>query len=400
MSMLRSLTGRQAKLPAIGSDRSRSVGGPRIGRRDLLLAAASSVFLSACDVASAEEPGLKQLAASKGLLYGSLIRYGSPSTKAAYVMSDPAYARMMERECSLYVSITMFWKLVAPTPERTNLSPVDPVLAWAQAHGMGFRGTPLVWQSQTPSWFGELPDRTAAVKAMQERVRVTCARFAGKIQSWDVVNEPILTKGGAEGLRKNVFFKKIGPEYIDIAFQTAREADPKALLTLNDNSLEYSTATHRDRRRALLALVDGLQKRKVPIDAIGIQTHLATEYADRLDENSLAAFLKEISDRGLKIMITEMDVIDRSAPSDLAARDAEVASLYKRFLDVALANRSLIAVITWGLSDRESWITRGDQAAFRRKDGLPARPLPFDENYRPKKAYYAIADALRAAPGR
>ena len=373
---------------------------PLISRRALLLAAASSALLSASGPASGEEPGLKQIAAAKGLLYGSLIRYSSPTAKAAYVTSDPAYARMTERACSLYVSIAMFWKIVAPTPDRTDLSRVDPVLAWAQAHGMGFRGTPLVWHSQTPSWYGDLPDRTAAVKAMQERVRVTCARFAGKVQSWDVVNEPILTKGGADGLRKNVFFKKIGPDYIDIAFNTAREADPKALLTLNDNSLEYGTATHQERRRALLALVDGLLKRRVPIDAIGIQSHLATQYADRLDEASLAAFLKEISDRGLKIMITEMDVIDRSAPSDVAARDAEVASLYKRYLDVVLANRSVIAVITWGLSDRESWITRGDQAAFRRMDGLPARPLPFDDSYRPKKAYDAIAEALRAAPER
>jgi endo-1,4-beta-xylanase len=77
-----------------------------------------------------------------------------------------------------------------------------------------------------------------------------------------------------------------------------------------------------------------------------------------------------------------------------------VASLYKRYLDVVLDNRATIAVITWGLSDRESWITRGDEKGFRRADGLPPRPLPFDDQYRPKKAYEAIAEALRAAPAR
>jgi endo-1,4-beta-xylanase len=99
-------------------------------------------------------------------------------------------------------------------------------------------------------------------------------------------------------------------------------------------------------------------------------------------------------------MITELDVIDRASPSDTAARDEEVAAIYRRYLDIVLDNRAVIAVITWGLSDRESWITRGDQKAFHRADGLPPRPLPFDDEYRPKKAYGAIAAALEAAPSR
>ena len=99
-------------------------------------------------------------------------------------------------------------------------------------------------------------------------------------------------------------------------------------------------------------------------------------------------------------MVTEMDVVDRSAPSDIAARDAQVAAVYKRFLDAALDNPALIAVMTWGLTDKESWIVRGDLKNFIRSDGLKPRPLPFDDDYRPKPAYDAIANALRAAPVR
>ena len=77
---------------------------------------------------------------------------------------------MVARQCSLYVSVNMFWKLVAPTAAKTDLSSVDRVASWAQAHGMGFRGTPLVWHHQTPSWYDALPDRAAAVRALEERL--------------------------------------------------------------------------------------------------------------------------------------------------------------------------------------------------------------------------------------
>ena len=99
-------------------------------------------------------------------------------------------------------------------------------------------------------------------------------------------------------------------------------------------------------------------------------------------------------------MVTELDVTDRSSPSDIATGDEEVARLYGRYLDVVLDNRAAIAVIIWGLTDRESWITRGDLKDFLRSDGLQARPLPFDEQHRPKKPYEAILRVLRAAPNR
>jgi endo-1,4-beta-xylanase len=150
----------------------------------------------------------------------------------------------------------------------------------------------------------------------------------------------------------------------------------------------------------LLTLIDGLLKRNVPLDAIGFQSHLALGDNPRFNERMLADFTKEISSRNLKIMITEMDVVDRAAPSDVAVRDAQVAALYKRYLDVMLDNHALVGVVTWGLTDGDSWITRGDSPAFRRTDDLPPRPLPFDADYRQKPCYDAIAQALRAAPKR
>jgi endo-1,4-beta-xylanase len=164
--------------------------------------------------------------------------------------------------------------------------------------------------------------------------------------------------------------------------------------------VELDLPWHRQKRKALFELLDGFRKRNVPIDMVGLQGHLETEKMPNFNEKVFEGVLRELTDRGLEIMITELDVIDRGSPADIKRRDAEVAAAYRRYLDVALANPSVKAVITWGLSDRDSWITNGQYKQTVRADGLKPRPLPFDADYVPKPAYAAIAEALNAAPPR
>jgi endo-1,4-beta-xylanase len=99
-------------------------------------------------------------------------------------------------------------------------------------------------------------------------------------------------------------------------------------------------------------------------------------------------------------MLTELDCIDKGAPSDIAQRDAAIAGAYKRYLDVALASRTVTTVINWGLSDRSSWVVSGGDPLAKRDDGQRPRPLLFDTDLKPKPAYFAIAEALRSAPKR
>jgi endo-1,4-beta-xylanase len=143
-----------------------------------------------------------------------------------------------------------------------------------------------------------------------------------------------------------------------------------------------------------------MKQRGTPVDAVGIQSHLWLERRAHFKPEVFAGFLKELSDRGLVVMLTELDVVDTAAPADIGARDAEVASMYKEYLDVALASPATKAVITWGLSDPDSWISHNTEDDFRRADGQPARPLPFDKDLKPKPAYFAMAEAFKAAPNR
>ncbi len=74
--------------------------------------------------------------------------------------------------------------------------------------------------------------------------------------------------------------------------------------------------------------------------------------------------------------------------------------MYRRYLDAALAEPAVAAVVTWGLSDRQSWIVAGRRHGFLHPGRLPQRPLPFDADLNPKPAFDAVIEAFQAAPQR
>lgn len=368
-----------------------------ISRRELLRTAAGGVLAwptLAGSASAAPAAPLRDIAAERGLLYGAYLNLFD-------LFADKQAPAIAARECGVMVSSQMDWSQLSPTPQTTDFKQLDINYRWARDHDMKFRGHVLVWGENVPAWFPELSTRAEAVKAMETHIAVMCRHFAGRMQSWDVVNEAIkLESGRPDGLRQTAFLEQIGPDYLDIAFHAARDSDPAAKLVYNEFGIEYDMPKQNARRHALLDLLDGFKRRGTPIDAIGIESHLATEWSDHFNDRVLAGFLRELSDRGLQIMLTELDVRDRGAPSDIARRDAEVASVYRRYLDVALDNRAVTAVITWGLFDRDSYLVEHHDPSLARPDGLPQRPLPFDSEDRPKPAYFALADALRRAPTR
>lgn len=362
--------------------------------RRILLAGGASLGLAA----AAPDPtpvALKDLGAARGILVGT-------ATRGASLVRIPRYAAIVDREYDLIVSgVEMQWKAVAPAPDRTDFSCVDPIAAWAEAHGKKLRGHALVWYSETPAWFAELPNRDAATAAMRAHIRAMCGHFAGRVYCWDGVNEALRRAPTPyRALWDSVFVKQIGPDFVDIAFRTARESDPRALLCYNDYAVELDTPEQRTKQDFLVNYISTLKRSGVPIDVVGLQSHLRVETMDRFNDQRFAEFLRALAGTGVKIMLTELDVADRGAPADIAQRDAVVAATYKRYLDVALDEPAVTAVITWGIIDADSWVTRGDLPEFVRGDGVVPRPLPFDDDYRPKLAYDAMAAALRAAPRR
>jgi endo-1,4-beta-xylanase len=193
----------------------------------------------------------------------------------------------------------------------------------------------------------------------------------------------------------------MGPGFFGDVFQEARNADPDALLLYNDYFLELNTPEHEARRSALFRLLDRLQKEQAPIDGIGLQSHLRFATFDAFHEASYGKFLSDLAARGLRIVISELDVDDIGLPSDQKMRDQRVAEICARFLAVALDEPSVVALVTWGLCDAYSWHNRTQYfPEYIRADHQPQRPLMFDAQLQPKPAFYAVLNALEHAPKR
>ena len=167
------------------------------------------------------------------------------------------------------------------------------------------------------------------------------------------------------------------------------------MLVYNDYGLESDTQDHDRRRAATLALLAGLRARGVPIDALGLQAHIAA-FGPKIDQAKLARFLDAVRAMGLRILITEHDVDDGGGPLSAEARDRGVADASGRLLDVVLDNPATIAVLTWGLSDR---FLKPDGTRDALLRGTP-RKLPYDSDMRPTAMHAAIARAFKGAGAR
>jgi endo-1,4-beta-xylanase len=146
-----------------------------------------------------------------------------------------------------------------------------------------------------------------------------------------------------------------------------------------------------------LQVIDMLIDKGTPPDALGVQAHLLAErFAERFQPGPYQKFLREVRDRGLDILITELDVLDDGLPRNIEQRDRGVAEVYRRYLDVALDDDYVAAMISFGLSDRYTWLDED----YPREDGAHRRPLLFDRQMRPKRAFGATRASLIEADKR
>jgi len=248
--------------------------------------------------------------------------------------------------------------------------------------------------SGDPDWFGGTVTKENARQILTEHIRTVAGRYARRLHSWDVVNEAIDAKSDRpDGLRKSPWFDLIGPDYIDIAFRTAREANSKALLTYNDYGIETDAPDQVKKRAMVLDLIREMKKRNVPIDAVGVQSHLGA--TDRVPGNRLRDFVRELRHMGLQVFITEFDVNEKELEGSEADRDAAIARVYKDYVTMMVAEPNVTAVLTWGITDRYTWL---NGSKFGRADGKPQRCLPFDADYHPTPAFFALRAALDSRP--
>jgi endo-1,4-beta-xylanase len=373
-----------------------------IDRRLFLGSATAAALLSGA--AQAHSSSLDALARRSGLRFGSCLG-GTPAKVTAPSGSfvDPRYRDLVAAQCGLMTPENeLKWAALRPSVDRFDFRAADILIDWAVAHGIEPRGHTLLWhrEQRFPAWvaahdFGAKP-HAEAERLVSEHIRTVASRYAGRIHSFDVVNETVESKTGA--LRETTLSRAFGGtiELVDFAFHTAREAAPQAELVYNDYmSWEPGFEAHRT---GVLRLLEGLRKRGTPVDTLGVQSHIGAgpeqveaPFGGRQNV-AWRHFLDEVTGMGFRLLITEFDVDDRALPPDPVARDQAVADYARAYCDLMFAYPQLTGLVAWGLVDRYSWLQH-----FRpRADGIAKRPNPYDDAFRPKPLHDALAAALRA----
>jgi endo-1,4-beta-xylanase len=340
---------------------------------------------------------LLRTAASKGIVYGS-------STATWQFEPDDAYAALFAREAGMvFTEDDLLWYRLEPSRGAPlDFRYGDRIVTFADRNRQPVLATHLVWDEGLGD--GWEPDelytlgRDEAHDILFGTIRREVAHYRGDVMAWIVANE--VTDGehrDDDGFwTDEPWYQSLGPSYVAEAFELAHEQDPDAVLLINEFGFETGVDA-ASRRAAMLAALDHLASVGAPVHALGVQAHLsAAEFADGFDAEAYRAFLSDVASRGLSIFITEMDVLDDGLSADVEARDEGVADVYSRYLSAALAEPAVKVVLTFGLSDRYTWL----EEDYPRDDGAPRRPLPFDRTLEPKPAYAAIQAAFAAAPTR
>jgi endo-1,4-beta-xylanase len=374
-----------------------------ISRRSLLLGAAGitaglAPVLESLPAVAARQPLWKQ-AAGKGIVFGSSI---------ATWQLDDSYPALFAREAGLlFTEDDLLWYQLKPAPDAPlNFAPGDQIIGFAEANRQLTIGAHLAWDEGFGDGWTEddlwALSRTEARRLLYGVIRAEVAHYRGRMNAWIVANE-VTDPDDADqhGFRTNVpWYATIGPGYIAESFHLAKENDPKALRIINEFGFETENQfgdRPEPRRKAFLRALDRLLDQGAPVQAVGIQGHLLADgFAAKFDERGYRSFLRELADRDLTILVTELDVLDDGLPAAVGPRDRGVADVYRRYLDVTLDEKAVKVVVAFGLTDRYTWLEE-DQP---RDDGAPRRPLAFDSDLRPKPAYTAISNALQHAPER
>ena len=340
--------------------------------------------LSGLSAFAAEPPHLSRAAGAAPIPYGAAVRAGA-------LASDPTYRAAVAAMCEIIVPEgEMKWSDIHPKRGEYRFENADALVDFARQNRIEIRGHTLAWYGALPAWTSEFANGAEAERELVDHIETVVSRYRGTVPSWDVVNEPLADwPQDRFSLRPSIWMNRLGPEYLPIAFKATASADPDAKLVLNEYDVEYRGARFEARRKALIQLLRWLRDRDVPLHAVGLQAHL---FAGRtIDRDGLQALLAEIVALKLDVLITELDVVDKDLPGKIGERDALVAAMAAQFLDACCEVVRPKAILTWGLTDRYTWVP----TFFKRADGMPNRPLPLDAEFKPKPLFDVIEEYRR-----
>jgi endo-1,4-beta-xylanase len=288
-------------------------------------------------------------------------------------------------------------EVIHPAWNEYHFDLADQYVAYGEKYKMFIVGHTLIWHSQLSAFVNNIHSSDSLLLFMTNHINRVAGRYAGKVKSWDVVNEALNEDGS---LRKSVFLNELGEDYIRKAFELAAKAAPDAELYYNDYNIEQPK-----KRAGVIAIVKKLRASGTRIDGIGIQGHWSIK-GPALDD--IEKSIQEYAALGLKISFTELDLTCLPNPWDLTGADVNqnytnspamnpyplglpdsvqnrLADCYERLFKLFLKYRKNIERVTfWGVSDGQSWLNNWPIR------GRTNYPLLFDRNYQPKPAFKKV----------
>ena len=339
--------------------------------------------------------GLRAAAHLRGILFGAAVHANNIRSN----VDNGEYGQQIKNNYALVVpEMELKPKTIWQGENIYNWTDSDFLLGapnttgWAQQNSMQIKGVPLVWayDEHIPDWLLENESAITPDKAKQllsDYIHAVVGRYRGKISWWDVVNEAIDDKNNTNpfNIRDGFWFRKLGPDFTKYAFIFAHEADPNVKLYYN----EYGIHSIGLKANRTLALVKWLRLQGAIVDGIGCQWHIeVTENITSGDDHYQSA--QQFIDNRFDIMVTELDVsvpTDGGYPVNISDLQKQ-GDIYRSMLNFVLHfSPNCEAMITWGFTDRYSWIP----SFHENKHGAG---LSLDWMYLPKSAYWQMLEVM------
>ncbi|OJU11106.1 MAG: 1,4-beta-xylanase [Caulobacterales bacterium 68-7] len=346
-----------------------------------------SALAGALALAACNRPASSQAVAAEPapLKDGAISRVGCTLMTAE--LDDPAFAALFARHFS---QLTPEWEMkmeyICRDDGSLRWDAPDRIAAFARQNGMRLYGTTLVWYAETAKMFERLEGQKAAFgKAYRDYIQAVVGRYKGLAVGWDVVNEAVNEDG--VGLREHIWSRNLGElDHMKLAFDHAAEADPGALLFVNEYFLEKIPR----KRVEYMRMIERLLKSGAKLTGIGTQSHLDID----VKPGACREAIRDLASFGLPIHVSELDCsfsverIDLRSEEDKLLVQAKLAEeVAQAYLDLPTNQR--FAFTIWGLRDKDSWLKK-------EPNNSQDKPLMFDDNGQPKPMFDAVATALKA----
>lgn len=328
------------------------------------------------------DPPLKVLAANHGIELGNF-------AIANYLNVAP-YKNILTSQFNLaLVDNTPNWYFtyggLRPSPTTYDFKQMDTIVNFAKDNHMTIQAHHLVWGEQMwlPPWLKNGHYTPAQLlQLIHDHITAVVSRYKGQIAEWSVVNEAFTRGQHIYGLT-DWWADNIGNDsYISDSFIWAHQADPSAKLILND----FDNETQNSVSNAMYDYIASAKAHGIPINGIGMQMHIDGSHPPT--EQAVIANMRRFAALGLGVYVTEFDVNMSTIKASNLVKDQVEANIYYNMMRACVESQVCHSFSILGITDKETWYNYIPNSS-------DARPLPFDNHYNPKPAFYSLRLALK-----